>query len=659
MGYAGKTLIVPCSEGGWNTNPNFDTLPPTMMEDVTNINYHLGGRHTRGGTKKVYSSPISSSPRVMGVYQYVKKNGNSFIMSATADGKIYSNYTTLLKAGLTANTVFTFETFDDKVYICNGEDMPQVWDGSTVATYDIGTPALTVPTACTATLFTGIYGTPTSKTTYVTVGDHSYKITFVNVYGESQGGATSNVVTVTASHFVDLTNIPTGPSGVTSRKIYRTLAGDDDTTYQYLDTIYDNTTTTYRDDTPDTSLGADMLTANSVPADWVAGNYPKRLIKHGKGSSERLWAIGCKINNTRIYVSDNGTDNFGDDVVITLNIETGDGQGIVDAVEFGDKLMCFGKTKSYIIDDQDLVIDNWGYSDAIWVGGVGALRLVVETPNDLIAMSEDGDIYSVKVAESYGDYTSGSIVRPTFLHKWIQENVDLTMINDFHMVYDPELKALRVFIVRKGQTEVDTCLVFFTERGTTDGWTKHNNLTNPSGFNASCSTVVREAPGQYKVYTGDYDGYVWKLEQDHFNDNGLYYYAGFMTVPMIVDTPRGTKNFHTGWVVIRPQGTETIHVNIFIDKQILIEYAYLITSDGDYLVTSSGDKFLVATDKTATGEGMWTIVADNTKDIQNLNYRLGINGLRIQFEIFNDAVDESMFINELLVDHRPLAARFT
>ena len=658
MGYAGQSLIVPCSVGGWNTNPNVDTLPPQMMEDVTNINYHLGGRHTRGGTQKVYSNPIDGSPRVMGAYQYVKKNGNSFIIIATADGKIYSNYTTLIASGLTINKVVTFETFDDKVYICNGADMPQVWDGLTATTHDIGSPALTVPGACVATA-NGYIRVTTSKSTYVNTGTHSYKVTFVSVYGESLGGTTSNVITLSAPGVVLLESIPLGTGVVTARKIYRTYAGDDPNSFALLTTINDNTTTTYNDDTPDSSLGADIPTGNSVPADWVAGNYPKRMIKHGKGSSERLWALGCLTNNTRIYVSENGTDNFSDDVVITLNIETGDGFGIVDAIEFGDRLMCFGKLKPYIIDDQDLVIDNWGYSDAIWIGGVGALRLVCETPNDIIAMSEDGDIYSVKVAESYGDYTAGSLVRPSFLHKWIQENVDLSMIEDFHMIYDPELKAVRVFVVRKGQSEVDTCMMFFTERGTTDGWTKHNNLLNPSGFDASCSAVVRESAGVYKVYTGDYGGYVWKLEDEHFNDNGLYYYAGFTTIPMIVDTPRGTKNFHTGWLVIKPQGSETININIYVDKNIITESAFLITDTGDFLVTDEGAFFLVATSKTAIGEGMWTITANPLKDLQNLNYRLGINGLRIQFEIFSENVDESMFINEIIIDHRPLAARFT
>ena len=127
-------------------------------------------------------------------------------------------------------------------------------------------------------------------------------------------------------------------------------------------------------------------------------------------------------------------------------------------------------------------------------------------------------------------------------------------------------------------------------------------------------------------------------------------------------TPAGrgpTKNFHSGWVFIRPQGTETVNINIFVDKEITTSFAYLVTNDGDYIVTSDGDKLLMSVAVTATGEGMWSIVADPTKDIQNSNYRLGVNGLRIQFEVFNENVNESFFINELAVDFRELAARWT
>ncbi|HFC10863.1 MAG TPA: hypothetical protein ENJ75_01570, partial [Candidatus Kaiserbacteria bacterium] len=87
-------------------------------------------------------------------------------------------------------------------------------------------------------------------------GDYVYRITFVTADGETGMGAYSAVVSPSAEE-VDLTNIPTGSSKVTARKIYRTVANG---TYpynaQYVATISDNTTTTYTDNLADSSLGA-------------------------------------------------------------------------------------------------------------------------------------------------------------------------------------------------------------------------------------------------------------------------------------------------------------------------------------------------------------------------------------------------------------------
>ena len=88
-------------------------------------------------------------------------------------------------------------------------------------------------------------------------GAYKYKVTFVDAGGETTVGAVSNTITVTdyTTSYINLSAIPIGPYGTTSRKIYRTEAGG--STYKLLTTIADNTTTTYTDLTPDASLGAE------------------------------------------------------------------------------------------------------------------------------------------------------------------------------------------------------------------------------------------------------------------------------------------------------------------------------------------------------------------------------------------------------------------
>jgi hypothetical protein len=89
-------------------------------------------------------------------------------------------------------------------------------------------------------------------------GTHSYKVTFVGASGETQGGAVSNTVTVidkTMDGKIALTGIPLGPTGTTSRKVYRSAAGNAVTGPWLLQSsIANNTATTLTDNTADSGL---------------------------------------------------------------------------------------------------------------------------------------------------------------------------------------------------------------------------------------------------------------------------------------------------------------------------------------------------------------------------------------------------------------------
>ena len=116
-------------------------------------------------------------------------------------------------------------------------------------------------------------------------GAHIYRVTFVTADGETEGGTVSSSVTVadkTTNGKVTVSAIPTGGSLVTSRKLYRTIAGG--STYLLLATIADNTTTSYTDNIADSSLGAGAPTTNTTEDAYVSG-----LVK-----AARVW-----IENTR------------------------------------------------------------------------------------------------------------------------------------------------------------------------------------------------------------------------------------------------------------------------------------------------------------------------------------------------------------------------
>jgi hypothetical protein len=113
-------------------------------------------------------------------------------------------------------------------------------------------------------------------------GTVSYRVVFVDSDGgESEAGATRSVTIVSSGPTdVALTSIPTGNSSVVSRKIYRTESGGSD--YKLLTTLSDNTTTSYTDDSDDSSLGAAMTaSATSSSLQRIPREFHRSVVHKG------------------------------------------------------------------------------------------------------------------------------------------------------------------------------------------------------------------------------------------------------------------------------------------------------------------------------------------------------------------------------------------
>jgi hypothetical protein len=516
MGYTGSTYVLPCDRGGFTGQKNIDTADPvSMVGNTVNLNMHQGARQKRGGTSHVNAAAFTSTPQVMGLYDFRLVNGNQFIMAGTKDGKVYKDDTNTIKTGMSTSNNYNFVTFENEAFICDGATRPQTWDGAAGATSDI----------------------------------------------------------------------------------------------------------------------------TSIPGDWTGSNFPQWMVKHGYGVSERLWAFGCPTTPQTVYASQEGDGkDFSDANVTTLSIETGDGFGIVGSIEYGDRLFVFGKTKAYIIDDTDASTANWGYQDVQWNGGVANWRLLVKTPNDLVAMMEDGDIYSVSAAETYGDYKAASLARPGFIHEWIQNNVNLAQIANFHAVYDPSLRAIKFFMASAGATNNDMAMVYFIDRPPEEAWMVHKNATYSSGYDASCSALVRVGAGDWQVYTGDYSGETWKLETVNIHDENSAYDGRFKTPVLSFENERGDKNFARAWLVLQPETVaSTLTLDWFVDGVQQTQRTVTVQNSGGKLGSFTLGTSLLGGDE----------VIEKPVDLRQ-------NGRRLQLEIGTSTVNEDFFISQVLIDYRPL-----
>jgi len=114
-------------------------------------------------------------------------------------------------------------------------------------------------------------------------GNYKYAVGFVTGYwygpvgtgtlitqGNTGGGTVSTTVSPSAQQ-VNITNIPIGGSTVVARVIYRTKANG--STFYQLTQINDNTTTSWTDNVPDSSLVTQMPIANTTGSTFSIGQF--------------------------------------------------------------------------------------------------------------------------------------------------------------------------------------------------------------------------------------------------------------------------------------------------------------------------------------------------------------------------------------------------
>jgi hypothetical protein len=395
---------------------------------------------------------------------------------------------------------------------------------------------------------------------------------------------------------------------------------------------------------PTTWDGDAACTANlsRIPVDWKGVSYPKQIVIHGKGNSMRGWALGCIDNPEQIYVSaNNEPGNFFNETVLVFNIATGDGHGIVAGAEFGDRIFFFGKKTAFIMEDADYNTDNWGYTQAQWSGGVAHNRLLVKTPNDLVCMMDNGEIYSVITAEQYGDYKAGSLTRASFMNEWIKTHINLTLINDFHAVYDPSTRAILFFMIKTGSTTIDVCLAYFIDRPAAKAWTILDNDNFESGYSANCSALIRASVGNWKIYTGNYAGRVWKLGEANRNDNNNAFEARHKLPIMSFGDERSSKRYDRINIVAIPEGSCDVTIFWYIDgKYIDKKELNFVPTSGEFL-----GSFILGTS------------ALGGKNLLELSVRIGRIGKRLQIELRNDTANEDFFISQYLIDFIPLGKK--
>lgn len=656
MGYAGETYIIDCTRGGLTGLRNTDAIPKEMMVHGTeNVSLANGGRETRRGTTKVWSP--------QGVFNTVQATGSDKIgnggFASDAAGWTASNATlNSVAGGQAGNCLSIAET--------GGASAGKAYQDIVTVAGNLYYLTLYFKKG-TADNGKFLIGTTTSESAIYASGNLSdanwtqYAKAFLATAATTRITLQTNDATAGETSLFDTVTlhaatVDTAPAGLGAYDYVRkngtqcfVTAWDSGKLYNGVTEIASGlgTTKPYAFCTADDKMlftdgvsafkywNGTAIAALSAPADWTT--YPPiQFVLHGRGVSERVWAI-CK-NGVYASLASDVTD-FSDANCIFIAIDTGDGVGLVGGIEFGDRLIVFGKAQSFIIDDDSSDTDEWGYIRAQWKGGAASFRTVIQAENTVYVMMDDGTIYTIDTTDEYGYYKVSSVVHPAFVHTYISDYIDLSKIDQFHAAYSVIDRCIYWFVVRDGETAPDAALVYYIDRGPEHGWMVHGNADSASGFHARASAEISSATGEYKVYTVDGSGEAWSLMGAAYNDNGAGYRAAFKTAQLHFGDPRQNKHYRNLWVVANPTGDYPIFYRAVIDAEHVVSGAIRTTPLGVL------DAFVLGTD------------ALGAQDVQDGRGELNFIGKRIQVEAWNANAGEPFFISAVMVDWKPLGAQ--
>lgn len=378
--------------------------------------------------------------------------------------------------------------------------------------------------------------------------------------------------------------------------------------------------------------GSSVAAITTAAADWTSTTHPKKIMLHSKGASRRAFAWGVPGKESTLYYSALGAfETFSGSTSGTVVIDFEDGYGIVDCVSKDGTLWIFGRSETYILDDASTDVATWGYTAASFKGGVHSPRLVKVVNNHIYAMNTQGDVYEVITAEQLRDYEQASITEPFFIHNYIRSEIDLTRIDDFHMEYEPRTKALAIFMVRTGQTQVDTCIKYFVNQ---NKWSPpHDAQDNPSqsGYKAAASYLIQTSTGTKKLYTQDYNGFTWELESTAKTDDGQAYKSETYSGSLDFDLEGEEKRYPFAQLHYRSRGDYSLNVVWFVNEVQQATRSFSLASTGASLGT-----FILDTDTLS-------VVGPNIKE-----FEMGQIGDSVRISVNNSGAGHDFFISSIV-----------
>lgn len=362
--------------------------------------------------------------------------------------------------------------------------------------------------------------------------------------------------------------------------------------------------------------GASAVVVGAPAADW-ATTPPTWIVAH----NGRLWAGN---DSPRIYGSlllhhadFTGTGNQ------TFNVYPGEGEGIVGAVSKWGRLFLFKYPLGiYYLDDSNADPDLWTTPrHGRNVGSIGH-RSIVEAAEDVLFVSPDGYIHALSAVQEFGEVKSSAIL-PMQLSPFFKKNVDFSRARNVQSVYFGSKRKVYWCFTRKGSSVNDLIVgLDFHNPGAVQAFISRRDTCEAMGIYTDQTTK-----DQYPA-AGDNAGFLWKLETDTYEKDGMPY-NGFWETHDIPLFEGGQQNANLKELEVE----FNVDGNWIVDVKVIVDGVYRETKT----FSSQGNGAVL---------GAFVLGSDvlGLRTVQNLRGRLHGDGRRVRLSGENRRPGESFEI---------------
>lgn len=372
-----------------------------MPETGGSIAQNLKANLNVGGLSKRFPLTLigtDGSGEITGLYRYYNTNGNKYLVASqgtSLDWVVDTTGTvTAIDSGLTSGKRWTFVTYKNDMIGMNGFDNAIKWDGVTQTTAN--TTGSRTASHLTADLGSA-FATQLTGANLTASNWYQYLIAYKDGNGlyYFSNNRSNPILTGSTVRDLNLTEIPLGVSGVTTRYVFRTLGQSSlanvlaDTTYYLVATIADNVTRTLADHMSDAtaSSGGGATPLWSTVSAGLNVSVPKG--RYCLIYQELLWIGGDPNNGSYLYYSQTlNADWF--DLIGFEQIRPDDGDVITFIADYLG-ILTIGKTNTISkLYTNNASPANWTISDPFSFIGCPAPYSVAVTPLGIFYLGRDG-----------------------------------------------------------------------------------------------------------------------------------------------------------------------------------------------------------------------------------------------------------------------------